>query len=108
MLFTWEKFRAELGGGYSISALDKNSPVLFDLNAELSYEFPHGISAVLTGSNLLNLDQRKWKDISYSDALLRSERVYYSLPGYAMLKFRWEFGKKDDGNSGIKVIRSAD
>jgi len=108
MLFTWEKFRAEIGGGYSISALDKNSPVLFDLNAELSYEFPHGISAVLTGSNLLNLDQRKWKDISYSDALLRSERVYYSLPGYAMLKFRWEFGKKDDGNSGIKVIRSAD
>ena len=108
MLFTWEKFRAEIGGGYSISALDKNSPVLFDLNAELSYEFPHGISAVLTGSNLLNLDQRKWKDISYSDALLRSERVYYSLPGYAMLKFRWEFGKKGGDNSKIKVVRSDD
>lgn len=108
MLFTWEKFRAELGGTYSISALDKDSPRLFGLDAELSYEFSHGLSAVLMGSNLLNIDMRKWKDISYSENLLRSERVYYSLPGYAMLKLRWEFGQKGGKNDQIKVIRSDD
>ena len=60
------------------------------------------------GSNLLNIDMRKWKDISYSENLLRSERVYYSLPGYAMLKLRWEFGQKGGKNDQIKVIRSDD
>jgi tonB-dependent receptor domain protein len=104
LLFTWEKFRLEIGGGYSVSALDKNSPVLFSLDTELSYEFPHRISAVLTGVNLLNIDHRKWKDISYS-ALIRSERIYYTIPGYAMLKLRWEFGSEGSSRTQIKVIR---
>lgn len=95
LLFTYDKFRAEIGGGYSISALDKNSPTLFGLDAELSYEFPYRISAVLSGTNLLNLNMREWKEISYTD-LVRSESIYRTIPGYAMFKIRWEFGRQND------------
>lgn len=98
LLFDYAPFRAELGGSYSLSAYRDKSPQLFGLDAELSYYIKYGISAVLVGSNLLNIDMREWVDISYSD-LFRAERVYRSMPGYAMLKIRWEFGQNRDKTS---------
>ncbi len=92
LLFEYGAFRAELGGNYSLSAYSDKSPQLFGLDAELSYDIKYGISVILMGSNLLNINLREWVDISYSD-LFRSERVYQSMPGYAMLKMRWEFGQ---------------
>lgn len=98
LLFEYAAFRAELGGNYSLSAYSDKSPQLFGLDAELAYYVKHGLSVVLVGRNLLNINLREWVDISYSD-LFRSERVYQSMPGYAMLKIRWEFGQNRDKTS---------
>lgn len=93
-LFTYQKFRAELSGSYSLSAYSGKNPQLFGLDAELSYDLFYGISLLLRGTNLLNITKRQWVDISYSD-LFRTERLYRAMPGYAMLVLRWEIGRKD-------------
>lgn len=98
LLFEYSAFRAEVGGSYSLSAYSDKSPQLFGLDAELSYTLKYGLSVLLVGSNLLNIRLREWVDISYSD-LFRSERVYQSMPGYAMLKVRWEFGQNRNKTS---------
>ena len=98
LLFEYSAFRAEVGGSYSLSAYSDKSPQLFGLDAELSYTLKYGFSVLLVGSNLLNIRLREWVDISYSD-LFRSERVYQSMPGYAMLKVRWEFGQNRNKTS---------
>ena len=98
LLFEYSAFRAEVGGNYSLSAYSDKSPQLFGLDAELSYTLKYGFSVLLVGSNLLNIQLREWVDISYSD-LFRSERVYQSMPGYALLKVRWEFGQNRNKTS---------
>ncbi len=104
LLFEWNAFRAELGSNYSISAFDTRSRNWVGLDTELSYTFPHNVSLVLAGKNLLNLHLREWAEVNYSD-LFRSERIYRSMPGYVLAKVRWEFGQKRDFMRGIHVRR---
>lgn len=104
LLFEWSAFRVELGSSYSISAFDTRSRNWVGLDTELSYTFPHNVSLVLAGKNLLNLHLREWAEVNYSD-LFRSERIYRSMPGYVLAKVRWEFGQKRDFMRGIHVRR---
>lgn len=106
LLFEWKDFRTELGGSYSVSAYSDKRPYLVGLDAELAYSLGYGLSVVLAGHNLLNLHLREWTDIWYSD-LLRSERIYRSIPGYAIAKIRWEIGKKHSNTNDpeVKIIR---
>ena len=104
LLFEWSAFRAELGRNYSISAFDTRSRNWVGLDTEFSYTFPHNVSLVLAGKNLLNLHLREWAEVNYSD-LFRSERIYRSMPGYVLAKVRWEFGQKRDFMRGIHVRR---
>lgn len=103
-LFEWEAFRAEVGSAYALNAYSERRRDLVGLDTEFSYTFPHNVSLVLAGKNLLNLHLREWTDVSYSD-LFRSERLYRSMPGYVLAKVRWEFGQKRDSMRGLRVIR---
>ena len=104
LIYKRNPIRATLTFGYEQPESLLNARADWVADAEFTYTFWKGMSVILVGRRLLNLDESQWREVDFG-TLYQTERVYSRIPGYVMVKLRWEFGKPSSERRAVVIMR---